>query len=394
MVSTLVLGAALAAPAAPVPPGATPAPTSPAPWILYLKSDQSGNIRLITYKTQKVKVTRTIMENQNGKPVTKTVEQEITRMVPTSFQLDQQSAKFTTAAGTSLDADAILKQARDGIVVLVSADGKPVEKAWLRAVGAGTVVMAADGLANSQLPPASSMRLATAAPRLVLLGTGADGKVQVTCNPNPSAPVQSSRVVFVNNGAGVQQVVLANAGVASSRNQVAEKYPNKSLEDLNFEAYDLSGKLVPRESALERLRAGGLVLIAGDNRFPDENYVKPFQGDLLVLVSQELLNVPLSPGAVPAPVVQPALVRPALRLAPVLVPARPVQRAPAPANKAVPAKPADELKPVDEAKPKAEPAKPVRLLPARVAPAVPRLPARVLPVKPPIEPMPGESNEK
>ncbi len=366
MFSSLILGAALAAPAAPVPRDAAPAPANPAPWVLYLKTDPNGRIQLVSYTSQKVKVSRTVTENENGKPVTRQVEQEITRMVPSSFLLDEQKAKFTTAAGTELGAVQVMKQTRDGIVVLVSADGKPVDKAWLRAVGDDAVVMTAEGLAKSQLPPVTSMRLGTAAPRLVLLGTDSDGKVKIACNPsgNRNAAATAGRVVLINNGAGgVQQVFIGGNPVLPNSRTVAAEYPNKPLEAVSFEAYDLGGKKVAREAALKRLRAGGLVVLAGDNRIPDEAYLKLFRGDLLVLVSPELLNVPLNPGvAVPAQPLPVPVVRPAIRLVPARalqpVPARPV---PAPA----PAKPAAARKPADAVKAEgAKPARADRVLPA------------------------------
>lgn len=85
-------------------------------------------------------------------------------------------------------------------------------------------------------------------------------------------------------GANIDDV----AGTAANR--VAA--PIKPLTDVKFEAYDLTGKRVDKSDAMKRLEAGGLVLIAGDNRLPDSQYLKMFRGDLLVLVSPELVNAP------------------------------------------------------------------------------------------------------
>ena len=68
--------------------------------------------------------------------------------------------------------------------------------------------------------------------------------------------------------------------------------PTKPLEDVKFEAYDLTGKAVSKAEVLKRLKAGGMVLIAGDNRLPADEFLKPFKSDLLVLVSSELVGVP------------------------------------------------------------------------------------------------------
>jgi len=116
--------------------------------------------------------------------------------------------------------------------------------------------------------------------------------------------------------------------------------PLKPLKDVPFESYDLNGKSVSHAEAMKRLSAGGYALIAGDSRISDEAFLKQFRGDLLVLISNELINVPTgkkkADGAAPAAVVRPAPIArppillqaaPALRIAPAL------QVAPAPAPK-------------------------------------------------------------
>jgi hypothetical protein len=54
----------------------------------------------------------------------------------------------------------------------------------------------------------------------------------------------------------------------------------------------VTGKLIPRREALTRLKAGGLTLVAGDNRFPDADYLKAFREDLIVIVTPELVFQP------------------------------------------------------------------------------------------------------
>ena len=135
----------------------------------------------------------------------------------------------------------------------------------------------------------------------------------------------------------------------------------KLLSDVKFDAYDVSGKLIPRAEAINRLRAGGLVLLAGDNKLPDAAYLKSFRDDILVLVSGEFVfpqgmpnpyDMPVKSATAPPgpgrgdPVVRPApaigLVAPAvqLRVAPAVIQAVPIAPAPKPEAKPA-AKPAE-----------------------------------------------------
>lgn len=336
MLSSLVFGAALAAPSVPVPKDAAPTPTGPAPWVVYLKADAGGQTMLMVSRVQKVTQARQVTGIENGKRVTKIVREEVERPVASYVSLADQGAKFTTAAGAPVSAEAVQRRAQNGLVVLVSADGKPVEKGWLRAADPDAVVITADGLA-SIAPPRSLVAAPTLPPRLVLLGTGADGRVQAAYNPAAEASGvfygPGNRVVFINNGAGMQPIFLNdNGGYSPSPTPSTAAAPVKPLAEVKFDAYDRTGRLVPRTDALARLKAGGLVLVSGDTRAPDESYLKLFRGDLLVLSSPELLNVPVGSKAKAvagraAPAVVPALapVAPAIIPPPVAVPVKPIQ---------------------------------------------------------------------
>ena len=330
MFTSLLLGAAFAAPGAPLPASAEPAPTGPAPWVLHFKAD----VQVAVYRTQKVMQSRAVNETVDGKVVQKIVQEQIERMTASYVQVDGINPKFTTVSGTSLNTESVMKRAKDGIVVLVSADGKPIAKSWLRTADPEAIVVVAEGLA-SEIAPRSMSTIPTAAPRLVLFGTDSKGKVQVAYNPtatgNNGRYYGGGRVVFMGNG---QQMFFDDEMGYYSPNPTptSGEAPVKPLEELTIEAYDLNGKAVPTSVALKRLAAGGYALVAGDCRIPDPAYLKQFRGDLLVLVSQELINVPTgkatkaAAGAVaPAPV--PALVRPAR----VLIQAVPLQVVPAPA---------------------------------------------------------------
>src|SRR5439155_19942043 len=128
MLTSLVLGAALAAPGAPIPQDTDPAPTSPAPWVLYLKTDDASRAQVMVYKNQKVAQNRQVTETVDGKVVTKVIQEQVERIVATYVQLENVNPKFTTVQGTTLTSAAVLKRAKDGLVVLVSADGKAVSK--------------------------------------------------------------------------------------------------------------------------------------------------------------------------------------------------------------------------------------------------------------------------
>jgi hypothetical protein len=159
-------------------------------------------------------------------------------------------------------------------------------------------------------------------------------------------------VVVVKQLGGLQQVIVQeDTGFAPPRpGAPTGAAPTKPLEEVKFEAYDLTGKVVPKAEAVKRLKAGGLVLVAGDNRLPAEEYRKRFQGDLLVLVSAELVGVPTGgtpvlPGQpAPLPAVRGGLIAPAAPaiqlkpavIAPAVVPANKPAAAPVP-----PAKPAE-----------------------------------------------------
>jgi len=236
-----------------------------------------------------------------------------------------------------------------------------VDRAWLRAVAPGTLVVTGKAFAGATAPPQTintgRVVVQTPAPRLTLLTAGPDGTVRVS--------TQSGNVRYLSSG----RMIILN-GAPMMLDDVGRAMPNgggpnvRPLSEVGFDAYDLSGLLVPRDEALRRLRAGGLVLIAA-GRVPDPVHLQPFRGDLLVLVSSENLGAPDAapaggapagielkpaiiralPAVAPAPLVAPApapvpapAARPALRIAP-------VQRAvPAPVRRAVPA-PAPEVPP-------------------------------------------------
>ncbi len=303
MLISLLLGTVLTAPAAPVPRDTDPPPAGPAPHVIYLKADFTGRVNVQVYQTQKVTQARTVNTVENGKPVSRVVREQVEQTASMYVSLADIKAKFTTADGVALTTEAVMRRAKDGLVVLVSADGKPVEKAWLRALDPGAVIASAEVLVGVGAPR-PTVPVPTQAPRLVVLGTGTDGKVQVAYNPNPGGvfhPGRAEMPGFINPGAGARPAFRESYLSNPIPTPTIGTAPVKALADVKFDAYDLSGKLVDKADALKRLTAGGLVVIAGDNRLPDAQYLKMFRGDLLVLVSPELANVPTGAKGKPAP---------------------------------------------------------------------------------------------
>jgi len=344
MMTSLVLGAALAAPGAPVPADADTGRPGPAPWLLYLKPDENGRAQVLIYKNQKVTTTRVVTEVVDGKQVTKHVSEESERLMASYVLLDGLSPapSFTTAAGQKLTHEAVMKRAKGGLVVLVSADGKPVSRNWLRPLNPETVIIAAEGLA-SPVSPRAAVAVPTLAPRMLLLGTGDDGKVQVAYNPGTNNSNngyydnfgRGGKVIFL--GGNAQPVLLNEDGSYSNYNNgnpTAGVAPTKALDDTTFDAYDLSGKRISKPEVLKQLKAGGLVVVAGDNSLPDASYLKIFRSDLIVLVTPELINVPYGSKATkPTATARPAapapvrlIARPALQALPLKVAPPPVEK--------------------------------------------------------------------
>jgi hypothetical protein len=166
----------------------------------------------------------------------------------------------------------------------------------LRAVSDNTVVMIAEGLAQAHFQYGSEPLPTTAAPRMAKFCADETGAVKVNVNSN--GDIYSGGQIYYDDLGGGRvirgKIAVMNGGDWDVSGYGAPSAPSgsdgkKLLADVKFDAYDTSGKLVPRVEALKRLRAGGLVLLAGDNRFPDADYLKAFRDDILVLVSGEFV---------------------------------------------------------------------------------------------------------
>jgi hypothetical protein len=293
MLASLVLGAAILSPAAPVPRDTVPPPAGPAPVVAVLRADPAGQVLVtgVILETRTVTHKATVVEN--GQVVTRDVTRPLTHTTSVRKPLEELAGGLATAGGTRLTPEDVAARVKDGASVLVSADGKPVDPAWLRAVDPETVVITAPSLANVRFAAAAPPAPKTPEPRLVLLAAGPDGQVKLAVYPNPgNGPVTASGRVFVQgnvvvNGPGAVQLQVVEDGTPAPAALPAVG-AKKPLDEVAFDAYTADGTLVSRADALARLRAGGLALVAADNRLPDPVYLRPFRRDLLVLVSPEL----------------------------------------------------------------------------------------------------------
>jgi hypothetical protein len=316
MLPSLLVAATLTAPGAPVPKDSAPNTTGPAPRIAAVKAEAGGGVWITANVYTKQKVQQQFWNNENGKQVLKT--QEIEQMVSQHIrkQIGDFGGKFTTADGTPLSTEEATRRVKDGNTLLITADGKPVDKGWLKGVSGDTVIMIAEGLGEAYFIHGYNPYPMTAAPRLVMLSTDDKGEVRLPVNTNNNPNGQ----IYFNEGRAFRgRMVIQNAQVIEDIGVPQPSAPSappgadgkKALADIKFDAYDVSGKLVSRTEALTHLKAGGLIILAGDNRFPDAEYLKAFRSDLLVIVSSELVfpqgqaNPFDRPSAVKAPVKQP-----------------------------------------------------------------------------------------
>jgi hypothetical protein len=270
--------------------------------VLAVKANSTGGVTIIAIVYEKRKIQQQAFVMENGKQVLKQQEVEIMTSTYIQKNLGDFGGKFTTADGADITAEQATRSVKDGATILIAADGKPIDPIWLRSVGRDTVVMHTTELAHAQFQFGHSSLPTTPNPRLVMLGTDEKGNVRTHVNTNGSNVNQiyddfgnfnnvrfraagrvmvNGNVMIVDGG--------ADGGATTPATKPAGPDGKKSLEDIRFDAYDVNGKLIPKADAMKRLKAGGLVLFAGDNRFPDPDYLKAFRDDLIVLVSAEFV---------------------------------------------------------------------------------------------------------
>ncbi len=334
MYPSLVLSAALFAPAAPVPRDTVPNVTGPAPRVLALKADASGAVRVIGTIPVKQTVTNTYFVMEGNKQVQKNVEQDIVSTQYFNKTLADFNGKFATADGRTLTLDEVLNRVKGGATVLASADGKPISKAWLQSVGTDTIVMTAEGLSHANIQWGGPPYPTTPAPKLTMLTTDAKGTVLVQAtsqSDNGNGNVYYDDVQFEGRAMRGKRGYGYYGGVPAE-----VKVVTKPLGEVKFDAYDLTGKLIHKSELSNRLGAGGMVIVAGDSRLPDDTYLKGFREDMIVLVGSELVipitpldqtkkktdpAKPNDPKAQPVPVAPPVQILPAVKPAIIKQPA-------------------------------------------------------------------------
>ena len=127
MLPSLLVAAAVTAPAAPIPKDTVPNATGPAPRIVAVKADTTGAVWITANVYEKRKVQQQFMVNENGKNVLK--QQEVEQMISNYVHktIADFGGKFTTADGTSLTTEEATRRVKDGATLLITADGKPVD---------------------------------------------------------------------------------------------------------------------------------------------------------------------------------------------------------------------------------------------------------------------------
>lgn len=160
------------------------------------------------------------------------------------------------------------------------------------------------------------------APRLVEFTPDADGKVRVTAMRTETRKVQE--VV------AVQKQVEVNGRVETRvEHQTRDReVPVKSLAKVELAElkslviYTADGKEADRALALKKLADGGTVVVSADGKKVDPKYLKLFRDDTLVLVSPELVTAHQIDA--PAPIMNPQVIGPHVKLIPLPPPLPPM----------------------------------------------------------------------
>lgn len=151
MFTSLTLALALAAPVPPVAPAPTPA-AGPAPRLVELKPADDGKVTVTVNRPAQAAGGVVVIggiggANPNGGPIQVQVQGDAPKGVP----LDEvKDLTVTTAGGKEVEVKDAMKQLAKGGVVVISADGKKVDPAYLKALKDDVLVLASPELVASE----------------------------------------------------------------------------------------------------------------------------------------------------------------------------------------------------------------------------------------------------
>jgi hypothetical protein len=142
MLTSFVLSMALAAPVPAAP--ATPVPSGPVPRLMEVKA-VDGKIVVTVARTEMVQVGAGNAINPNGGPAPAVIKAQ--RSVTKTVELGEvKDLQITTADGKKIDTAEAAKRLKDGSVVVVSTDGKPVSPIHLKLFKDDVLVLASPEL--------------------------------------------------------------------------------------------------------------------------------------------------------------------------------------------------------------------------------------------------------
>ena len=181
MLTSFVLSMTLAAPV-PVQPPPPAATAGPIPRLMELKGDADGKIMVTVMRTTMEKVTigqgNAINPGGGAPPAVITREVPVTKFMTVELG-DVKDLKVTTADGKKLEVADAAKKLKDGGVVVVSADGKPINPNYLKLFKDEVLVLTSPELTGVQ----------QAFPGRVLPGGGIRPVPPIQIQPLPAQPL-------------------------------------------------------------------------------------------------------------------------------------------------------------------------------------------------------------
>jgi hypothetical protein len=149
MLTSIVLSMTLAAPVPVAPPA--PAQSGPLPRLMEVKANADGKVMvtIVRMEKQKIQIGAGGAVGPNGAPpAVITREVQVPKIVTVDISEVKELA-ITTADGKKVDVADATKKLKDGAVVVVSADGKPVSPAHLKLFKDDVLVFVSPELINN-----------------------------------------------------------------------------------------------------------------------------------------------------------------------------------------------------------------------------------------------------